>query len=237
LEPLLADAALEQWADLALNDRHVRRIRLAGPETATIALGPPYRQAAPNVVGLRFGYRRPPPGLDAAYRIGRTGATSPADLRVRSAGQPYGDRVSIEVNGTELAPNRRGYNLVALDPAGRRLGAEAFDTFADPDAAARLAGWIVALPPGTLVAGAARDEASGRLTQTAVRALASLGVVGDLRGHFRESHAFVGVKGAPSGSALEALGPREVEIVVGRPDPRLGMRLTRFALEPAGGGD
>jgi hypothetical protein len=237
LEPLVADAALEQWADLSLNDRPIRRIPLRGPGATTIALAPPYRQAAPNVLALRFGYRRAPAALDAAYRIGRTGATSPGDLRVRSAGQPYGDTGSIEVNGAELAPNRRGYNLVAVDPAGRRLGAEAFDTFADPGAADQLVGWIAALPPGTLVAGAVRDEASGRLTETAVRALAAIGVAGDLRGRYRESHAFVGVKGAPPGSALEALGPRDVVIMVGRPDARLGMKLTRFALTPARAGD
>jgi hypothetical protein len=86
------------------------------------------------------------------------------------------------------------------------------------------------------VAGAVRDEASHRLTEDAVAALRSLGVAGDLRGHFRESHAFVGMKGAPAGTALEALGPRELALTVGQPPPTLGFELQTFALERAASG-
>jgi hypothetical protein len=105
-----------------------------------------------------------------------------------------------------------------------------FDTFGAPDAAARLAAWVAGLPRGTIVAGAARDDASGRLTGEAVGALATLGVAGDLRGRFRQSHAFIGVKGASPGTAVEALGARAVSIAVGLPEPRDGFELTAFAL-------
>jgi hypothetical protein len=84
------------------------------------------------------------------------------------------------------------------------------------------------------VAGAVRDEGSHRLTEDAVAALRTLGVAGDLRGHFRESHAFVGVKGAPAGAALEALGPRSLALTVGEPRDGLGFELRSFALERAG---
>ena len=73
---------------------------------------------------------------------------------------------------------------------------------------------------------------SAQLGADAVTALASLGVRGDLRGQYRESHAFIGVKGAPPGSALEALGPRAVEIRVGEPDAGFGLELREFSLEP-----
>jgi hypothetical protein len=152
---------------------------------------------------------------------------------VQSAGQPWGDRGSIVLDGVELSPARRGYNLVALAPDGGVHGVAAFDTFFEPDAAARLAGWVAALPAGTVVAGAARDEASGRLDAVAVAALRTLGVAGDLRGRFRESHAFVGVKGAAPGSALEALGPHPVELRLGRPDDGLGLELTALELTAA----
>jgi hypothetical protein len=58
-------------------------------------------------------------------------------------------------------------------------------------------------------------------------------VAGDLRGRFRESHAFVEVKGAAPGTALEALGPRALTLTVGRPPEVLGFELASFALEPA----
>jgi hypothetical protein len=132
---------------------------------------------------------------------------------------------------------RRGYNLVALDADGRVVGLAGFDTFFRPEAAGELAAWVAALPRGTIVAGAARDEASGLLTAEAVSALRQLGAAGDLRGRFRESHAFVGVKGAAPGSAVEELGPRRVEVQVGRVElvagdegSRLGFDLTDFAL-------
>jgi len=108
--------------------------------------------------------------------------------------------------------------------------AAVFDTFFQAEAPARLAGWIAALPAGTVVAGAVKDEASGRLSEAAVRALGTVGVTGDLRERFRESHAFVGVKGAPPGSAVEGLGPRPVELVVGHPEAGLGVELTEFEL-------
>jgi interleukin-like EMT inducer protein len=231
LQPLVRDPDLEQWADLHLNDRPVRRLALAGPTTAAVTLPPPSRRAAPNVIVLSYGYRRPAATRDAAYRVGRTGAMSPGDLRLRSAGQPYGESASIELNGLELAANRRGYNLLALDPTGRVLGAEVFDTFGEPDAAAALAAWVAGLPDGTLVAGAVRDEASASLTEAAVRALGTLGLSGDLRGRFRESHAFVGRKGAPAGTAVEVMGPRAVEVAIGRPLTGPTLTLAALALE------
>jgi hypothetical protein len=54
--------------------------------------------------------------------------------------------------------------------------------------------------------------------------------VGDLRGRYREAHAFVGVKGARPGSALERVGGATVSLAVGRPPEGLGMELTDFAL-------
>jgi Interleukin-like EMT inducer len=229
IRPMLRGATLDQWVEVRLNERRVARVSLDREETATLLMPPPWRRAMPNVVALEYRYSRPV--RDARYRIGTTGTLSPGDLRVRSAGQPYGDASSILLNGVELSPNQRGYNLVAVDSAGVLIGVAAFDTFADAAAAARLAAWVHALSPGTIVAGAVRDEASDRLSAEAVRALSALGVAADLRDRFRQSHAFVGVKGAPSDSALEAVGPRALEVVVGAPAEGLGFELARFDLE------
>jgi hypothetical protein len=221
-------------------ERH--RLDAEPAPAARDALPPPFAVAAPNVIRLQYRYVRPPGVRDERYRIGTTGRTSPGDLRVLSAGQPQGSAGSVELNGIELSPDRRGYNLVALDEQGQVRGAAVFDTFFQADAADRLAAWVAGLPAGTIVAGAVRDEASGRLTEGAVRALGTLGVRGDLRGRFREAHAFVGVKGAAPGTALEGLGPRRIELEVGRielgagrPAPAVGLELTEFALEAAAG--
>jgi hypothetical protein len=44
------------------------------------------------------------------------------------------------------------------------------------------------------------------------------------------------MKGAPAGTALEALGPRELALTVGQPPPTLGFELQTFALERAASG-
>ena len=153
------------------------------------------------------------------WPVGRTGAASPVSILVRSAGEETGDFAHVYVNGIDLAPNQRGYNLVALDPAdGHLLAVGAFDTHADAAASGRLAEWVGALPVGALVAGTVRDEASLGLGQEAVDALRTLGVAVDLRGDFRWGHAFVGAAGAPANTALEAVnGIRPAQVAVGLP--------------------
>lgn len=136
--------------------------------------------------------------------IGRTGVASPTDLAVTSGGFFAGKFASLSVGGRELYVTRRGYTLVAVDQLEtQQLPVETFDTFRDPQESARMAEFIQGLPAGTIVAGAVCDEASQHLTQDAVLALRSLGVQTDLRGQFRSSHAFIGVKGAPPGTAVE----------------------------------
>lgn len=228
LRPFADASGRDRWVEIRFNGRPVSRVALDGEASATVPLDGPWRRAAPNVVSLE--YRQRLGWRDARYRIGTTGVLSPVDLHVRSAGALAGNTASLRVNGIEASPQRRGYNLVLLDPAGRVLAVAYFDTFADPEASARLARWVRALPAGTIVAGAVRDDASGRLTEDAVGALATLGVTGDLRGRFRWAHAFIGVKGAPPGSALEAWGPGAQELVVGRRAEELGFELARFEL-------
>jgi len=235
LQPLNRDLEIEQSARVSLNGRTIDEARIDGGEAITMTLSPPYNQAAFNVVELEFRYRRPPAGRDERYRVGATGVLSPGDLRVQSAGQPYGESASIVFNGIELAPNSRGYNLAALTPDGRFHATGVFDTFFDVKAAGNLVAFIQGLPAGTLVAGAVRDEASGLLSDGAIAALRTLGVAGDLRGHFRESHAFIGVKGAAPGTALEELGPRTIVLTAGQPLEVLGFELQSFALERADG--
>ena len=243
LEPRATGPDLDQWVDLRLNGQLLRRVPLNRGVTEGLVVSPPFARAAPNVIALAYGYRRPPSALDERYRIGTTGRLSPGDLRVVSRGGPERHPTSaIQLDGTELSPARRGYHLVALDTGGTVLRVAAFDTAGQDDASRELAAWVAALPPDTIVAGAVGDDGSRLLTEDAVRALGNLGVSGDVRGRFRAAHAFVGVKGAPVGSAFEALGPDPVELILGRielvpdrADPRLGMTLVEFALSARAG--
>jgi hypothetical protein len=161
---------------------------------------------------------------------------APADrhlaILVQSAGEEAGDFGHIYVNGVDLSPNGRGYNVVVIGPQGAAQTAS-FDTHLDPGASAALAAFMAAVPDGDTVAVAAADEASMNLGEEAVAALRSIGATGDLRGKFRWGHAIIGVKGARPGSAREAMdGLRPVSVVTGpavtEPTVAAGMAWIRF---------
>jgi hypothetical protein len=136
----------------------------------------------------------------------------PPDITVLSAGEEVGDFGHIFVNGRDISPNQRGYNIAIVQPNGALQTAN-FDTHLDPAASSALARFLASSPPHAFIAVAAADEASANLSQEAVRTLQSIGAKGDLRGCFRCSHAFIRT---PSGETFEALDPlRPVGVTAG----------------------
>jgi hypothetical protein len=210
-----------QQVSLVVNGREIAS-GLMPDQPGWLVLDVPAAPDRPPLSDVRLRFTRLAPVTELPserWAVGKTGVESPVSILARSAGEETGDFAHIYVNGVDLSPEERGYNLVALDPRdGGILGSEAFDTHADPAASSRLAAWVEGLPPGSIVAGAARDEASMSLSEEAMAALKTLGVVTELRGHFRWGHAFIGSTGAPSGSAVEVLdGIRPAQVSVGLP--------------------
>jgi hypothetical protein len=125
---------------------------------------------------------------------------------VQSAGEEVGDFAHIWINGVQHASGGRGYNVVAMTREGHILAHASFDTMLTTQST-RMAEWLNGWPEGTIVIGAVEDSAAtedGKAWDEVLRpALERLGVTGDLRGKLRWSHAFVGVVGAPPGSAWE----------------------------------
>jgi hypothetical protein len=180
------------------------------------------------------------PGGEAAPSHNVIAPSLPATttLLVRSAGEEVGDFAHIYIDGRDVAANTRGYNLAALDPTGALLASTVFDTFADLNAGDAMAAWLGQWPAGTIVAGAAADEASTNLNQAAVDALRGVGVTTDLRGKFRWSHAFIGAVGAAPGSALEQaslLAPATVFVGAPASSERVYGRLHRIEIIPKQG--
>ncbi len=193
-----------------------------------------------NEVVLRFEKRFPADQARLSARsIGRTGVESPVNLVVQSAGQEVGDFAHIYVNGLEVSPNERGYNVAVIDPqSGVVERTAAFDTHLDEGASQALAVFLQQVPAGTIVAVVAADEASRLLGQEAVDALRGIGATGDLQGKFRWGHAIVGVQGASRGTALEALDwIRPVTLVVGEsatePDLAAAFATISFTATPS----
>lgn len=139
----------------------------------------------------------------------------PLSIVVRSAGEEQGAFGHIYVNGVDESPNARGYNVVVIEPrTGKVQGRANFDTFARTSESARMAQFIDDAADWDLVAVAASDDASLQLTEQGVDALRRIGAREDLRGKFRWSHAVLGVKSAPIGSALELASATKVSQVL-----------------------
>jgi hypothetical protein len=178
-----------------------------------------------NQIWLRFEATYPAEQLQLSPRtIGKTGVAAPVNLAVESAGQEVGDFGHIFVNGRDVSPNQRGYNVAVIHPeTGAVEQTASFDTHLDEEASADMARFLVSTRPGRIVAVAAADEASRLLGQEAVDALRGIGAAGDLRGKFRWGHAIVGVQGVPPGSAFESLdwmGPVRAVVGEGMTEPR-----------------
>jgi hypothetical protein len=171
-----------------------------------------------NEVWLRFDALYPASEVRLSPgTIGQTGVESPANLVVQSAGQEVGDFGHIYVDGQDVSPDGRGYNVVVIDPlSGAVERIATFDTHLDEGASQALAAFLGRVPAGRIVAVAAADEASRLLGPEAVKALNGIGATGDLRDKFRWGHAIIGVQGAVPGTALEAMDwMRPVTVVAG----------------------
>ncbi len=206
-------------AGLRLND--VKINWLGGPLYGTrqeVVVDIPQKLASRPLDRLTLEFQETPwsglyvdfPAKDIGQPVGETGTFLPPGhgIVAVSAGEEVGDFAHIYLTnrafvGEDMATGGRGYNLIAVDAEGDLLGQASFDTLLDDGASAAMAAWINGWSPGTIVAGAVNDEASLHLGEDAVQALAHLGVATDLRGHFRWSHAFVGVAGAGTATARE----------------------------------
>ena len=161
-----------------------------------------------NEIWLRFETLYPAAQVHVSSRaIGETGLTSPVNLVVRSAGLEVGNFGHIYVDGEDISPNERGYNIALLHPqTGDVIQTASFDTHLDPEGSQALADFLISVPPGTIVAVAAADEASRLLGQEAVDALLGIGASASLKDRFRWGHAIIGIQGMPPGTASETLG-------------------------------
>jgi hypothetical protein len=179
---------LDRWGDEA--SREHSGVLLIDPDRLTSGL---------NTLEIRAEYRFGDAEPD--YAIGTTGVRVAADVVVVADR----DRATIEVNGRSEQVSR-GYFLAVLDTdTGGIIDMGSFDTSADREASERLAAFVENIPDGSPVLVSSLFDVSRELTESAVRALQTLGLSEDLRGRFNWVHAAIGVKGAPPGSALEGV--------------------------------
>ncbi len=180
----------ELW--LTLNGWRSETLSLS-PEWRTLTLTLPAEAVSPGLNDIRLHFSQVTPVAPDAMEV-----------TVISAGEEGGNLGHIYLNGVDVSPNQRGYNIAIIDPEGDLLQAANFDTHLNPEASRAMAEFIAAAPDHALIAVAAQDEASGDVSQgakgdlsaEAVAALHAIGGQVDLRGRFRASHALIGGKTA-----------------------------------------
>ena len=223
---------------LEINDQAAGQVELkAGWQDYRLTLPAGIMREGLNEVWLRFDRLYPAQQVDLSPRlVGQTGVEAPVSLVVQSAGQEVGDFGLIYVNGQDVSPNERGYNVVVIHPVtGVVEQVATFDTHLDEGASQALASFLADVPGGYLVIVAAADETSRLLSAEAVDALHAIGASGDLRDYFRWGHAIVGVKGALPGTALEGLDwMRPVTLVIGEgaTEPHLAAAFSSITFGP-----
>ncbi len=198
-----------QELTLEVNGQPIQRLDMASGWTEyQVTLPESAVHAGLNEIWLRFERLYSASQVHMSSRaIGETGLAAPVNLVVQSAGLEVGNLGHIYVDGEDISPNKRGYNVALLHPqTGDIMQTAGFDTHLDPGASQALADFLTSAPPGTLVAVAAADEASRLLGQQAVDALRGIGATADLRDRFRWAHAIIGVQGTAPGTAAEAMG-------------------------------
>lgn len=157
--------------------------------------------------------------------------TPAADITVVSAGQEVGSFGHIFINGRNVSPNKRGYNVAIIQP-GAPLQTASFDTHLDSSASAQLARLLQTAPPNATIALAAADEASHSLSEEAARAIQqATGAADDLRGCFRCSQAIIRPAGEPMLESLDPLRPVGLTTRLGLTEPAIAAVVRQIRVE------
>lgn len=212
--PFTYPNAPAQTLELVVNDQPIQRFDLrAGWENYTATIPARALRVGINDLGLRLAYAaRPRDVLPPNLAIGATGVTSPVEIIARSD-----ENASIQVNEREVAPAKRGYNVVVLDAtSGAIVSARAFDTVADRAESRAMTDFLARIPAGQIVIVAAQGEVAANLGDRTVEQLRTLGAQIDMRQTGQRAHVIIGVKGARAGSALEQAGEAVAMLAVGR---------------------
>jgi hypothetical protein len=177
----------------------------------------PARVLRQGLNDVRFEFDRldaPADMLPGNGAIGATGVQAPVAIEANSGGAA--DFAFITVGEGDEAEDGSvhspGYNVAVVHPgSGELLERRGYDTTpgGSEAQATALADFIGAVPEGRIVVVAMQGDGAALLSEKAAAALRSIGGQVDPRGTSGWSHSIIGVKGAASGTALEAAGPED----------------------------
>ena len=175
-----------------------------------------------NNVWLRFGH------------VDTLPAAPVLDVTVHSAGEEVGGFGYIYINGQNVSPSERGYNIAVisnLESNNPTVDAASFDTHLNPNASTALIEFLANIPPNATIAVAAADEASANLSQGAVQAIQqATGATGNLIDCFRCSHAIISTPDQTQ-ELLNPLGPAGLTTNLGLTEPSAAAQVEWIAVE------
>ena len=188
----------------------------SGTDRARLEQGYLSIQAFPNRDAVMIlGADDIPPKEAVNWPVGDTGVTLQGSLLVHSSSNNgVLPQAVIAVNGKQVSPNRKGYNVAVLDPgAGVCVNSDVFNLDSEAENS-RLLRFVQDVPEGFVVVFAVCDESTNLMKQPALEALRQCGGQLDLSQQYRMAHVIVGAKGAQPGTALEVDSATEALVVV-----------------------
>lgn len=214
-----------QWFQITFNGLPLARTAMRdGWNEYAVTLPAEAVTSGINTLSFTFSYiARPRDVFPPNYEIGTTGVKSPVDITAQSTPE-FG---SIKLNGREVSPLKRGYNIAVLDPRdGGLVQARSFDTGGKSIEESRaLRDFLSKIQAGMIVVGAVQEDASASLGEAAAAAIQSLGLKTNLRGQPGATHAFIGVQGKPGGMEQSGQGTSTVSVGHALDDRDLGVAI------------
>jgi hypothetical protein len=121
-------------------------------------------------------------------------------IQALSQGYLTGNNARVVVNDEDVLEKAgRGINVVVLAGANHEvILSKSFDTFASSKQAEDMAATLAAIPVGSVIIAAVKDEASKRLSQSAKDIFINMGSKEVSQLGFREGWFFIGIKGTKS---------------------------------------
>lgn len=193
----------------------------------TFDLPPATLKAAANTVDLLFGKTY------SVEEVRAAGLLPAVNLLVESAGLESGNYGHIWLNGRDVSPDSRGYNLAIIDGrSGHLRAAGGFDTHADPAASAALIEFMSQVGQNDILAVAVKDTPGDQLSAEAADALTRLGL-SDLRGRFRWSQAGIvwPASGQPLREVISPVQSARVGIGAGWREPQAAALVASVVVE------
>jgi hypothetical protein len=198
----------QQAVSLLLND-HLLADKISlreGWQTIEVRLPETDLVSGLNRLTLRFAQTAQPRRVLPANRlIGQTGLETPLDLELNSGSDFAFMTVGFGEDAVDASAHRRGVNVAVIQPqSGQVTAARGFDTAANAFEAAALGQFIAAIAPGQIVLVATQGlDAAAFFNEDTLTSLQSLGLSTD---NLSAPFTAIGVKGAPAGTALKAVG-------------------------------